>query len=51
MSDYCGNCRSYCRRGHALALVTVEVIAPTSKLDMLDAMQIIAAATFKWPAR
>jgi S1-C subfamily serine protease len=33
------------------ALVTVEVIAPTSKLDMLDAMQIISAATFEWSSR
>ena len=33
------------------ALVTVEVIAPTSKLNMLDAMQIISAATFEWSSR
>ena len=33
------------------ALVTIEVIAPTSRLDMLDAMQIISAATFEWPSR
>lgn len=33
------------------ALVTVEVIAPTSKLDMLGAIQLISAATFEWPAR
>src|SRR5215510_1683429 len=33
------------------ALVTIEVIAPTSKLNMLDAMQIISAATFEWPSR
>lgn len=32
-------------------LITVEVIAPTSKLDLLDAMQIISAATFEWQAR
>jgi hypothetical protein len=33
------------------ALITVEVIAPTSKLDLLDAMQTISAATFEWQAR
>jgi len=33
------------------ALITVEVIAPTSKLKLLDAMQIISAVTFEWPAR
>jgi hypothetical protein len=33
------------------ALVTVEVIAPTSKLDMLGTMQIISAASFEWSSR
>ncbi len=33
------------------ALITVEVIAPTSKLKLLDAIQIISATTFEWPAR
>ncbi|HEY8461815.1 MAG TPA: hypothetical protein VIM99_15600 [Blastocatellia bacterium] len=33
------------------ALITVEVIAPTSKLKLLDAMRVISATTFKWAAR
>ncbi|HEY6399952.1 MAG TPA: hypothetical protein VI479_00995, partial [Blastocatellia bacterium] len=33
------------------ALITIEVVAPTSKLDMLDAMKIISAATFEWSSR
>jgi S1-C subfamily serine protease len=37
--------------GFPEALLTVEVIAPTSKLKLLDAMQIISATTFEWPAR
>lgn len=30
------------------ALITVEVIEPTSKLDLLDVLQIISATTFKF---
>ena len=33
------------------ALITVELIAPTSKFKLLDAMRIISAITFEWPAR
>ena len=33
------------------ALITVEVIAPAGKLKLPDAMRIISAATFEWPAR
>ena len=36
--------------GSPEALITVEAIAPTSKLDLLRLMQIISGATFKWPA-
>jgi hypothetical protein len=36
---------------YSKALVTVEVIAPTSKLNMLDVMQIISATTFKCSSR
>jgi len=32
-------------------LVTIEVIGPTSKLDMLDIVQTISAATFEWSSR
>jgi hypothetical protein len=33
------------------ALITVEVISPTSKLDLTRVMQTISGATSKWPAR
>jgi S1-C subfamily serine protease len=33
------------------ALLTVELIAPTSKLDLLDVIQLISAATFEWQGR
>jgi S1-C subfamily serine protease len=37
--------------GSPEALVTIEVIAPTSKLDLLDIIQGISAATFEWSPR
>jgi S1-C subfamily serine protease len=33
------------------ALVTVEVIEPTSKLDILELMRVISADTFEWSTR
>jgi S1-C subfamily serine protease len=33
------------------ALVTIEVIMPTSKLDTLDTLKAISAATFEWSSR